>query len=47
MRSEENLANSERQQICLAGENAGIRARAVEKTICMKSTKVLKRHGFE
>lgn len=47
MRGEGNLANGEQQQICLAGANAGIRARAVEKTICMKSTKILERNGFE
>ena len=42
-----NLANGEQQQICLAAAYAGKRARAVEKTICMKSTKILERHGFE
>ena len=47
MRGEGNLANGEQQQICLAGANAGVRARAVEKTICMKSTKILERNGFE
>ena len=42
-----NLANGEQQQICLAAANAGKRARAVERTICMKSTKILERYGFE
>ena len=46
MRGEGNLANGEQQQICLAGAYAGVRARAVEKTICMKSTNILERHGF-
>lgn len=42
----ESLANGEQQQICLAAANAGKRARAVEKTICMKSTNILEGHGF-
>lgn len=46
MTGEGNLANGEQPQICLAAANAGERARAVEKTICMKSTKILERHGF-
>lgn len=41
MMGEDSLANSEQQQICLAAANAGKRARAVNKTICMKTTIIL------
>ncbi len=47
MRVEGNLANGEQPQICLTAAYAGKRVRAVEKTICMKSTKILERHEFE
>lgn len=40
-----NLANGEQQQICLAAAYAGKRARAVERTICMKSMKILEGTG--
>ena len=46
MRGEGNLANGEQQQICLADARKDYRARAVERNICMKSTKVLGKHGF-
>lgn len=46
MRGEGDLAAGEQQQICLAGAITGYRARAVLRNICMKSTKVLGKHGF-